>query len=146
MRIRLADLEDLDAVVRLLADQFREHDIVLDMPELREGVRGLISDPDRGAVILAGDPEPIGIAALAYTWTLEHGGLVAWLDELFVVPEHRGQGTGRALLVRALGVARDKGCRAVDLEVDLHHSRAERLYQREGFSALPRQRWAKRLT
>lgn len=145
MRIRLAHPEELDAVVRLLAAQFREHDIALDAADLREGVRGLISDTGRGSVILAGDPEPIGVAVLAYTWTLEHGGLVAWLDELFVVPEHRGQGTGRALLVRALGIARDKGCRAVDLEVDLHHARAECLYQREGFTALPRKRWAKRL-
>jgi GNAT superfamily N-acetyltransferase len=145
MRIRVAHPEDLDAVVRLLAAQFREHDIVLDVSELQEGVRGLIVDPGRGAVILAGEPEPIGVAVLAYTWTLEHGGLVAWLDELFVVPEYRGQGIGRALLVRAMGVATDKGCRAVDLEVDVDHSRAERLYQREGFTALHRKRWAKRL-
>jgi GNAT superfamily N-acetyltransferase len=146
MDIRVAGPEDLDAVVRLLDAQFGEHDIALDAPALREGIKGLIFDPGRGAVLLAGDPEPIGVAVLAYTWTLEHGGAVAWLDELFVVPEHRGRGTGRALLLRALDVARHHGCRAVDLEVDLHHARAERLYQREGFAALPRKRWAKKLT
>jgi hypothetical protein len=27
--------------------------------------------------MVAHDPEPIGVAVLAYTWTLEHGGLVA---------------------------------------------------------------------
>ena len=146
MRIRVAHPEDVDAVVRLLAAQFREHDIQLGVAELREGFRGLIFDPVRGAVILAEDRDPVGVAVLAYTWTLEHGGLVAWLDELFVVPEHRDQGTGRALLLRAVDVARDNGCRAVDLEVDLHHGRAERLYERQGFVALPRRRWSKRLS
>jgi GNAT superfamily N-acetyltransferase len=146
MRIRLAHIEDLEAVVRLLAAQFREHDIALDAPELREGVRGLIADAGRGAVLFADDPEPVGVAVLAYAWTLEHGGLVAWLDELFVVPQHRGRGAGRALLLRALEVAGEHGCRAVDLEVDTEHARAERLYQRAGFALLPRRRWAKRLT
>jgi GNAT superfamily N-acetyltransferase len=146
MRIRLAQAEDLDAAVRLLAAQFGEHDIALDAPELLEGVRGLTFDAGRGAVLIASDPEPVGVAVLAYTWTLEHGGLVAWLDELFVVPQHRGRGTGRALLRQAVEVARENGCRAVELEVDLEHARAERLYQREGFAVLPRRRWAKRLT
>jgi len=146
MRVRPAHIDDLEEVVRLLAAQFLEHDIALDAPELREGVRGLLADAGRGAVLLADDPDPVGVAVLAYTWTLEHGGLVAWLDELFVVPHHRGRGTGRALLLRALEVARDHGCRAVDLEVDAEHTRAERLYQREGFAVLPRKRWARRLT
>jgi GNAT superfamily N-acetyltransferase len=146
MRIRLARAEDLDAAVKLLAAQFGDHEIALDASELVEGVRGLIFDPGRGAVLVAGDPDPLGVAVLAYTWTLEHGGLVAWLDELFVVREHRGRGTGRSLLLRAVEVARESGCRAVELEVDREHVRAERLYQREGFVLLPRRRWAKRLT
>jgi GNAT superfamily N-acetyltransferase len=79
------------------------------------------------------------------TRRLEHGGLVAWLDELFVLPEHRGRGIGRALLRRALEVANEKGCRALDLEVDFEHAQAERLYRREGFVSLPRGRWARRL-
>jgi GNAT superfamily N-acetyltransferase len=86
------------------------------------------------------------VAVLAFAWALEHGGLVAWLDELFVVPERRGGGMGRELLRRALEVARERGCRAVDLEVDSEHARAERLYERERFASLSRKRWVRRLT
>jgi GNAT superfamily N-acetyltransferase len=96
-------------------------------------------------VLLARDPDPIGIAVLAYTWTLEHGGRVAWLDELFVDAAHRGRGVGLAMLRRALEVAAAAGCRAVDLEVDADHERAEHLYEREGFRLLSRHRWAKSL-
>jgi GNAT superfamily N-acetyltransferase len=146
MRIAEAHRSDLNAVVTLLAEQFREHRIELEGDGLAVAVEGLLSEVSRGTILLAYDPEPVGVAVLAYTWTLEHGGLVAWLDELFVVTHHRDRGIGRALLQRALEVAKERGCRAVDLEVDPDHARAERLYQREGFTPLSRGRWARRLT
>jgi GNAT superfamily N-acetyltransferase len=145
MRIDVASSVDVEAVVALLASQFEEHGIALSLDELAEAVRVLIADERRGTVLVAHGPEPIGVAALAYTWTLEHGGLVAWLDELFVVPQHRDRGVGQALLRRAVDVARESGCRAVELEVDADHARVEQLYQREGFVSLPRRRWARRL-
>lgn len=146
MRIEMAQARDSNAVVDLLGEQFREHGIDLGLEPLTEAVLGLLSDATRGAILLAHDFEPVGVAVLAYTWTLEHGGLVAWLDELFVVPDHRARGIGRALLRRALEVAWQNGCRAVELEVGAEHARAEHLYQREGFVALARRRWARRLT
>jgi GNAT superfamily N-acetyltransferase len=156
MRIQIAHDGDLDSVVTLLASQFQEHGIGLGLAALQAGVRGMLSDATRGVILLAYDAEPIdpvgprphrpvGVAVLAYTWTLEHGGRVAWLDELFATPERRGQGIGRALLRRAVEVAKEHGCRAVELEVDIEHARAERLYEREGFIALSRNRWARRL-
>jgi GNAT superfamily N-acetyltransferase len=145
MRIEPAKPTDLDAVVALLTSQFDEHRIDLERQELRDAVAGLLADVSRGAALIARDPDPIGVAVLAYTWTLEHGGRVAWLDELFVVAEGRARGVGRALLVEAIEVARRAGCRAVELEVDVEHERAEHLYEREGFAPLSRRRWAKRL-
>lgn len=127
----------------LLGVQFQEHGIDLPPEALRAAVLGLLADPSRGAVLVAYDPDPIGVAVLAYTWTLEHGGRVAWLDELFVAAHHRDRGVGRAMLRRALQIAAAAGCRAVDLEVDTEHERAEHLYEREGFRRLSRRRWAR---
>ena len=145
MRIELAQTADLNTVIALLAEQFREHGISLSLEDLSRGVSGLLSDATRGRVLLAHDPEPVGVAVVAFTWTLEHGGPVAWLDELFVLPERRCSGIGRALLQRAMAIAKERRCLAIDLEVDLAHGRAERLYEREGFTALSRRRWAKKL-
>jgi GNAT superfamily N-acetyltransferase len=145
MRIEVATLQEVPLVVDLLALQFEEHRIALSRERLTEAVRVLISDPSRGVILVAYAPQPIGIAVLSYTWTVEHGGSVAWLDELFVVTEHRRRGVGRGLLQRALDAARAAGCQAVELEVDKEHARAEALYRREGFSSLPRRRWSLRL-
>jgi GNAT superfamily N-acetyltransferase len=145
VRIETATVQAIDAAVRLVRAQFSEHTIELGGAALTAAIRGLLGDSNRGAVLLAYDPEPVGIAVLAYTWTLEHGGPVAWLDELFVVPERRGQGIGLAMLRHATDIAKKAGCRAVDLEVDAQHERAEHLYEREGFERLLRKRWTKRL-
>jgi GNAT superfamily N-acetyltransferase len=145
MRILPATEKELDAAVTLVSAQFVEHRIELAPGALAAALRVLMTEPKRGAVLLAYDPGPIGIAVLAYTWTLEHGGQVAWLEELYVAPERRGQGVGLALLRRALAFAKDAGSSAVDLEVDVEHERAERLYEREGFQRLPRRRWARPL-
>jgi len=143
MKIETATIQTVHDIMRLLGLQFQEHVIDLSPDALRAAVLGLLADPSRGAVLVAYDPDPIGVAVVAYTWTLEHGGLVAWLDEIFVVANHRDRGVGRALLGRALQIAAAAGCRAVDLEVTVEHERAEHLYEREGFRRLSRRRWAR---
>ncbi len=150
-----ADASSVGGAVPLLLDQMRDHRISVDSEELTRAVRALVEIPVRGAVLLAKEREVarfvipeggvVGVAVLAYTWTIEHGGPCAWLDELYVLPSLRDRGIGRALLLRALETARGDGARAVDLEVDVEHERAERLYEREGFESLPRRRWAKKL-
>jgi GNAT superfamily N-acetyltransferase len=130
--------------VPLLGVQLAEHGMAQEARALHDAVAGLVQG--RGAVLLATrGTEAVGVAVLSYTWTLEHGGQCAWLDELYVAPAERGSGLGTALLDRAIAHAKSEGCRAIDLEVDIEHARAEHLYERRGFYRLPRQRFAIRL-
>jgi GNAT superfamily N-acetyltransferase len=146
LRIELVTPKHRAPAVRLLQAQFEEHAIALSSDRLEAAVATLIETPRLGALLLALDGDaPVGLAALAFTLTLEHGGLVAWLDELYVLPEHRGEGLGAKLLARACELARSAGCMAVELEVDAGHRRAESLYRRAGFEPLARARWSKRL-
>jgi GNAT superfamily N-acetyltransferase len=145
MRIATATAADLDDASALLGLQFHEHGIELTPERRRAALLGLVTDRSRGAVLIGYEPQPVAIAVLAFTWTLEHGGRVGWLEELFVVAHRRGGGVGGAMLRRVLEVAVDAGCQAIDLEVDVEHERAEHLYEREGFRRLPRRRWTKPL-
>jgi GNAT superfamily N-acetyltransferase/catechol 2,3-dioxygenase-like lactoylglutathione lyase family enzyme len=146
LRVELVTPKHRALAVRLLQAQFEEHAIALSADRLEAVVATLIETPELGALLLALDSDdPVGLAALAYALTLEHGGLVAWLDELYVLPERRGEGLGAALLARACELSRSAGCMAIELEVDAGHRRAESLYRREGFEPLARSRWSKRL-
>lgn len=146
LALSVANLSDEGSVVELLAAQFAEHDIDLDTVALARGVRGLLSERHRGIAALARrDGAAVGLACLPFTWTLEHGGPSAWLDELYVRPDHRGQGIGASLLRYVCHVAEQRGCLAIDLEVEATHERAARLYERHGFERHNRQRFFKRL-
>jgi GNAT superfamily N-acetyltransferase len=134
--------EDADAVVALLAAQLEEHAIPLDRELLADTVRQALAD-DRHALILVArqDGRPVGVAYLSFGLILERGGTAMVLEELYVVPELRGQHIGTALLRAALDIARARGCRSVELEIERSHARASNLYARAGFQPLERVHW-----
>jgi len=143
--VRPARRADAAPLVALLVAQFREHRITTPVRKITRAVDGVLRHPDRGRFLVATIAgRPVGLAALSFTWSLEHGGRSAWLEELYVEPPYRGRGIGRALLRAACRAAARAGAAAVDLEVDAAHTRAARLYAREGFRPLPRARWVRR--
>lgn len=146
MEIGLAGPADRDAVIALLGAQLAEHAIELPLVDLAHAVDGVIADPARGVLFVACvEDRAVGVAYLAFTWTLEHGGPVGWLEELYVEPPHRERGIGTMLLDAVCARARAEGCGAVDLEVDEAHARAAHLYMRRGFRRLMRTRFSLRL-
>lgn len=145
-RIEQVAGRDCDDCVRLLVAQLREHGI--DTPEdaVRRVVEGALADPRWGRLLIArSEGVAIGVAYLSFVWSLEHGGLAAWLEELYVVPERREGGAGTALLHAVKGLCRSHGCAAIDLEVEESHARACALYEREGFERRSRSRWVRKI-
>jgi GNAT superfamily N-acetyltransferase len=145
--VRPALLADAAAATALLVAQLREHDIDTPETDVARTVGALLERPHRGRLLLAlRDDVPIGVAALSFVTSLEHGGRAAWLEELYVVPAEREHGVGGRLLAAACDAAAAAGGGAVDLEVETAHARAARLYARAGFAPLTRTRWVRRLT
>lgn len=144
--VRDAAAGDLHAVVSLLAHQLDEHGIALASDALERSVRTLLGDPRLGHVLVACTGGAVaGVAVLSFLFTLEHGGPGAWLDELYVEERLRGRGVGAGLVDAALRVARERGCVALDLDVEAGHDAAERLYERLGFRRHRRQRFVRRI-
>jgi len=131
---------------RLLHDQLTEHDIASTEGFAQNALAGLLRDPTRGFALIARTSDAVGLAVVAFTWTVEHGGQVAWLDELYVVPSLRGGGIGRTLLLQVIAESEREGCIALELEVEREHRRAIHLYEREGFEPLSRARFTRKLT
>lgn len=137
---------DLEVILRLIGLQFGEHGIEVDGARLRAAVSAVLADDTLGAFLLARNGgDTVGVAYISLVWALEHCGRAAWLEELYVIPAARGHGIGRELLEGVLTYLRQRGCGAVDLEVEESHARAENLYRRAGFEAHTRRRWFLRL-
>jgi ribosomal protein S18 acetylase RimI-like enzyme len=84
-------------------------------------------------VIFAGE-EPDGFAQLRFRPSLYTGALDAHLEELYVVPERRGHGLGRALLDAAMECARERGAARIDLGTSEDDAAARALYESAGFT------------
>lgn len=61
-------------------------------------------------------------------------GLECYLAELYVVPERRGEGLGRALMLAAIDRARARGAQYMDLGTAETDRAARALYESLGFS------------
>ncbi len=144
--IRHAGHEYAADICRLLAVQLAEHHVAISSKALANAVSGVLDAPGRGFFLVAlHDGACIGVAYVSFIWALEHGGQAGWLEELYVVPEHRAGGIGNQLLEAVIAAALAAGCAALDLEIDRDHERVRSLYTRHGFTALPRSRVVKKL-
>lgn len=87
------------------------------------------------AYIIEEDGKPAGYGLLALSYSNEAGGLVVWVDELYIMPAFQGKGLGQAFLQF---IKREYGGKAarLRLEIEPENEGARRLYAREGFSAL----------
>jgi GNAT superfamily N-acetyltransferase len=137
-----------EQAVALLAAQLHEHDIETPRSLLRKVVERVCSDPREGFMLLARLPhvaEPVGIAFAAAHLSAEHGGIIGWLEELYVSPEYRGSGAGSALLREVMVHAQERHWRAIELEVVQGHERVVALYARNGFTNAQRSRYTRLL-
>lgn len=147
MTIRPATSDDLPALRALLTAQMVEHAIPVDDRRITAAISAVLADPALGRLTVAVlDDVVVGVAYLSWIFSIEHAGPSAWLDELYVAPAAREHGIGTVLLHAALDAARERGCVAVDLEVEETHSRVEALYRREGFRPHNRRRWVRHLS
>jgi ribosomal protein S18 acetylase RimI-like enzyme len=130
--VRRAGPEDAGAVGRLLYDFNREFDEPTPEPEqLARRIRQLLAEEH--VIVLVGGDGPDGLALLRFRPSLWSDGLECYLAELYVVPERRGQGLGRALLEATLDMARAEGADHIDLGTSEDDVAARALYERCGF-------------
>jgi GNAT superfamily N-acetyltransferase len=141
--ISLANEQQIIAVVALFEAQLLEHRIDTAADDLGKAIRTVVAEPRNGFIIAALDSNgtPVGVAYGSSLLSLEHGGISGWLEELYVLPERRGQGIGSRLLAEVIAQARKRGWRALDLEVDVTHERAAVLYLRHQFQPHSRNRF-----
>ena len=133
--IRLATPADAADIGRLLHDFNREfEDYTPGAEAIAERAKALL---ERGEItVVLGGEGPDGFAVLRLRPGLTGEGLEAYLQEMYVAPDRRGQGLGRAVLERAIEVAREAGARSMELATAETDRAARALYESCGFSNL----------
>jgi ribosomal protein S18 acetylase RimI-like enzyme len=132
-RVRRAQAADAPVIGRLLHDFNTEYDEPTPGPDALAERMALLLAEGQTTVLLGGDG-PDGLAVLRFRRSIWTPGLECYLAELYVVPERRGQGLGRALMQAAMTHARDQGADYMDLGTSEDDVAARALYESLGFS------------
>lgn len=143
-----ADIPDLMRLIRALAVYEKlEHLVVADEAALHAALFGpgahceaLIARTGGGSVEReppAPTSEAIGFALYFHNFSTFLGRKGLYLEDLFVVPEHRGAGLGRALLARLAAIAVERGCGRFEWTVLDWNTPAIGFYEAMGARVLP---------
>ncbi len=133
IQVRRAGPTDADDIARLLHDFNVEYDEPTPSVERLAATLIALFEAGEITVLLAGTG-PDGVALLRLRAALWAEGLEAYLQELYVVPDLRGRGIGRALLEATMDAARDAGAAGIDLNTGETDTAAQALYESAGFT------------
>jgi ribosomal protein S18 acetylase RimI-like enzyme len=105
-------------------------------PAQAMAIHTLCSDPSLGRAWLLADGRgrDVGYALAFWRHSIDHGGRVAVLDDLWIDAAFRGRGLGRRLVEAVLADMSACGARAVVLEADPADAPAMSFYARLGFA------------
>ncbi len=127
------DASTLLTLIRALA-AFEKLTVSASEESLRAALAG--DPPAVHALLLTAGERPIGYALYFFSFTSMMGRRALWLDDLYVDPEFRGRGIGKALMTHLAGVALQHGCARFEWIVLDWNARAIEFYQRLGATVL----------
>ncbi|MBL8161489.1 MAG: GNAT family N-acetyltransferase [Anaerolineae bacterium] len=134
IEFRLGNPDDLERFLPLIQAYYRYDNHEYDEAKVRRALNGLLHDARSGLAWLIEDQdEAVGYAVVCFGYSLEFGGRDAFIDELYLDEQHRGQGIGARMIEHMAQVCRDQGVQALHLEVMPGNNEVIRLYARAGF-------------
>lgn len=131
--------QDKQLFIELMREFYHSPAVLHSVPDdyfhwtFEEAVAG---SPYAKAYFLEQDGQTAGYGLLALTYSAEAGGLVVWLEEIYIRDAFRGIGLGGGF-IRFVEEAYTGKAARLRLEVEPDNTGAIRLYERLGFEELP---------
>jgi GNAT superfamily N-acetyltransferase len=139
--IRPSTVEDVPLIlgfIRGIAEYEKlSHEVTATEADIRESFFG--ERPAAECVLAFWDGKPAGFAVFFHNFSTFLGRAGLYLEDLFVRPEFRGKGIGKALLLHLAGIARDRKCRRFEWAVLDWNKPAIEFYKKLG--ARPMEEW-----
>jgi ribosomal protein S18 acetylase RimI-like enzyme len=131
-RVAEGDLAELLPLMRAYCDFYR---VVPADDDLLAMSRALIADPQsEGVQLLARDSSGagVGFATVFWYWQTLSAARSGLMNDLYVVPEARGRGVGRALIEACRARCAERGARSLVWETAHDNETAQALYRSLG--------------
>ena len=134
LEIRPATPADVPTILRFIRGLAKyeklSHQVVADEATLERHLFG--ERPAAEVVLACEDGVEAGFALFFHNFSTFHGRPGIYLEDLFVLPEHRSKGYGKALLAYLARLARERDCARLEWVVLDWNEPAIRLYDKLG--------------
>ncbi len=139
--IRVAIVDDVPIILELIRALATYERAPNEVTATEQGlVEVLFGEKPAAEVLLAFENETaVGFAVFFHNFSTWLGRPGLYLEDLFVRPEHRGKGYGRALLIHLAKIARERGCGRMEWAVLDWNEPAIEFYRKLG--AKPMDQW-----
>jgi GNAT superfamily N-acetyltransferase len=141
-QIRPARVDDVPIILEFIRDLATYDRALAEVTATEEQlVDVLFSERPAADVLLAFKGQsPVGFAVYFHNFSTWVGRPGLYLEDLFVKPEHRGKGFGRALLVRLAKIALERNCGRMDWSVLDWNKPAIKFYHSLGAKLMDKRR------
>jgi len=130
------DVGSIHAMIAELADfENLNHQFVATILDLEQGLFG--SDRVAEALVAEVQGENVGYAIFFPSYSTFIGKAGIWLEDLYVKPEFRGRGMGKALISALVDLAEERGCQRLEWSVLDWNERAIQFYRSLGADVMP---------
>jgi ribosomal protein S18 acetylase RimI-like enzyme len=132
MKISTVGEPDLGELLPMMRAYCDFYEVAPSDADLEALARALIADPEHEGIQLIArgeEGEPLGFATVYWYWQTLSAARAALMNDLFVVPEARGQGVGRALIEECRRRSREHGAAELVWETAPDNETAQRLYR-----------------
>jgi len=130
---------DHAVLLKFVTEYYRFDKIPFDKNSLSNGLDTMLRNVSQGqAWLMESHKKPVGYAVLTYNFDLEYGGVEGMLTDLYVSKRFRNKGIGSLALYEIEDFCRERGVRAIEVQVLHHNKTAETFYGKAGFVLLPR--------
>lgn len=126
---------DIEIAVSMMREFYAIDGYPIDAKKSKKLFEQFIEDEKFGKTWLISDEnEIVGYIILTFVFSFEYGGLIAFVDELYISEQARGKGFGKSSIEFMKSEAQKLGLKLLYLEVEHHNSNAQKLYLSAGFS------------
>jgi diamine N-acetyltransferase len=135
VNFRSATISDLNVLVQFVREYYEFDHHNFDEGLIRSLLTEIIQDDSCGYIwLIEMAEEAIGYVFLAIgSYSLEYGGRDAFIDEIYLRENHRGQGIGSQTIEFLKATCATLGVKALHLEVERQNTNAQGFYRRVGF-------------
>lgn len=141
LNIRPATVQDASVILTFITDlaiyEKAKHEVIANVADIERTI--FAENSTNHALIAELDNTPIGFAVYFFSYSTWLGKYGIYLEDLYVAPEHRGVGAGKALLQQLAKIAVEKDCGRVEWSVLDWNTPAIDFY--DSIGAKPKNEW-----